>query len=35
VHVKLFSNLLADARNGVRVSVGPNFKFGRNVAPIH
>jgi Outer membrane protein beta-barrel domain len=35
VHVKLFSNLLAEARNGVRVSVGPNFKFGRNVAPIH
>jgi hypothetical protein len=35
VHVKLFSNLLAEARNGVRVSVGPNFKFGRNVAPLH
>lgn len=35
VHVNLFSNLLAEARNGVRVSMGPNFKFGRNVAPLH
>jgi opacity protein-like surface antigen len=35
VHVNLFSNLLAEARNGVRVSVGPSFKFGRNVAPLH
>lgn len=35
VHVNLFSNLLADARSGVRVSVGPNFKFGRNVANVH
>lgn len=35
VHVSLFSNLLAEARNGVRVSVGPSFKFGRNVANIH
>jgi outer membrane protein with beta-barrel domain len=35
VHVSLFSNLLAEARNGVRLSVGPNFKFGRNVAPLH
>ncbi len=35
VHVNLFSNLLAEARNGVRLSVGPTFKFGRNVANIH
>jgi hypothetical protein len=31
VHVKLFSNLLAEGRNSVRISVGPSFRFGRNV----
>lgn len=31
VHVKLFSNLLAEGRNSVRVSVGPSFRFGHNV----
>lgn len=35
VHVNLFSDLLAEARSGVRVSVGPSFKFGRNVQNIH
>ena len=31
VHTFLFSNLLADPRNGFRLSVGPSFNFGRNV----
>lgn len=31
VHVNLFQNLLASGRNSVRVSVGPSFRFGRNV----
>jgi opacity protein-like surface antigen len=31
VHVNLFSGLLADSRNSVRVSVGPTFNFGKNV----
>jgi opacity protein-like surface antigen len=31
VHVYLFSNLLADSRNSVRLSVGPTFNFGKNV----
>jgi hypothetical protein len=31
VHVYLFSDLLADARNSVRLSVGPTFNFGKNV----
>jgi hypothetical protein len=35
VHVSLFNSLLKDPRNGVRVSVGPSFKFGRNVAEVH
>lgn len=32
VHVFLFSGLLADSRNSVRLSVGPTFNFGKNVA---
>jgi hypothetical protein len=32
VHVFLFSNLLKDSRNSVRLSVGPTFNFGRNVS---
>ena len=32
VHVYLFSALLADARNSVRLSVGPSFNFGKNVS---
>jgi hypothetical protein len=31
VHVNLFSNFLAEGRNSVRISVGPTFRFGRNV----
>jgi Outer membrane protein beta-barrel domain len=31
VHVHLFDTLLAEGRNSVRVSVGPGFRFGRNV----
>lgn len=31
VHVYLFSNLLHDARNSVRLSIGPSFSFGSNV----
>ena len=31
VHVDLFSGLLANSRNSVRVSVGPTFNFGKNV----
>jgi hypothetical protein len=32
VHVFLYSDLLANARNSVRLSVGPTFNFGKNVA---
>jgi hypothetical protein len=32
VHVYLYSNLLANARNSVRLSVGPTFNFGKNVS---
>jgi len=32
VHVFLFSDLLRDSRNSVRLSVGPTFSFGKNVA---
>jgi hypothetical protein len=32
VHVFLFSGLLADSRNSVRLSVGPSFNFGKNVS---
>jgi len=32
VHVFLFSDLLANARNSVRLSIGPTFNFGKNVA---
>ncbi len=32
VHVYLFSNLLANARNSVRLSIGPSFNFGKNVS---
>jgi opacity protein-like surface antigen len=32
VHVFLFSDLLKDPRNSVRLSVGPTFNFGRNVS---
>ncbi len=31
VHVFLFSDLLKDSRNSVRLSVGPTFNFGKNV----
>jgi opacity protein-like surface antigen len=31
VHVFLFSNLLQDSRNSVRLSIGPTFNFGKNV----
>ncbi len=31
VHVFLYSNLLRDSRNSVRLSVGPAFNFGKNV----
>lgn len=32
VHVFLFSDLLRDSRNSVRLSVGPTFNFGKNVS---
>jgi hypothetical protein len=32
VHVDLFSTLLANSRNSVRLSIGPTFNFGRNVS---
>ncbi|MGC2211450.1 MAG: outer membrane beta-barrel protein [Candidatus Korobacteraceae bacterium] len=32
VHTFLFSDLLAQPRNAIRVSVGPTFNFGGNVA---
>jgi opacity protein-like surface antigen len=32
VHVFLFSDLLKDSRNSVRLSVGPAFNFGKNVS---
>lgn len=31
VHCFLFQDLLKDARNTVRISVGPTFRFGKNV----
>jgi hypothetical protein len=31
VHVYLFSGILANSRNSVRLSVGPTFNFGKNV----
>lgn len=31
VHTNLFSDLLKDSRNTVRLSVGPTFRFGKNV----
>jgi len=31
VHVDLYSSLLANSRNSVRLSVGPTFSFGKNV----
>ncbi len=31
VHDHLFSDLLKDGRNSVRLSIGPAFQFGRNV----
>lgn len=31
VHVNLFSGLLADSRNSVRLSIGPTVNFGRNI----
>jgi hypothetical protein len=31
VHTFLFDNLLKDPRNTVRLSVGPTFRFGKNV----
>jgi Outer membrane protein beta-barrel domain len=31
VHVNLFSDLLAEGRNNLRISIGPSFRFGRNV----
>jgi len=31
VHVNLFSDLLAEGRNSLRISIGPSFRFGRNV----
>jgi hypothetical protein len=31
VHVNLFSDVLAEGRNSLRVSVGPTFRFGGNV----
>jgi Outer membrane protein beta-barrel domain len=31
VHVNLFSDLLAEGRNSLRISVGPTFRFGPNV----
>jgi hypothetical protein len=32
VHVDLFSGLLENARNSVRLSIGPTFNFGHNVS---
>jgi hypothetical protein len=32
VHVFLFDGLLANSRNSLRVSIGPSFSFGKNVA---
>jgi hypothetical protein len=32
VHVFLYSDLLASARNSVRLSIGPAFNFGKNVS---
>jgi opacity protein-like surface antigen len=32
VHVFLFSDLLAQSRNSVRLSIGPTFSFGKNVS---
>jgi hypothetical protein len=31
VHVNLFDGFLKDSRNSLRMSVGPSFRFGRNV----
>jgi hypothetical protein len=31
VHVNLFDGFLKDSRNSLRMSVGPTFRFGRNV----
>ena len=31
VHVNLFSDLLAQGRNSLRISIGPTFRFGPNV----
>jgi opacity protein-like surface antigen len=31
VHCFLFKNLLKDSRDSVRISVGPTFRFGKNV----
>jgi Outer membrane protein beta-barrel domain len=31
VHVNLFQGFLASGRNSLRVSIGPTFRFGRNV----
>ncbi len=31
VHVYLFSGILQDSRNSLRLSVGPTFNFGKNV----
>ena len=31
VHTFLFEGFLAESRNSVRISVGPTFRFGRNV----
>lgn len=32
VHVYLYSGILADSRNSVRLSFGPTFNFGKNVS---
>lgn len=31
VHLHLFSDLLADSRNSLRLGIGPSFNFGKNV----
>jgi hypothetical protein len=31
VRLHLFSNLLADSRNSLRIGIGPSFNFGKNV----
>jgi len=31
VHVFLYSDLLRNSRNSLRVSIGPSFNFGKNV----